>query len=69
MLCGRPRGRDWDGVVKEMTHALLRSGEQAKLEPMGLSHRRGYYPTLSSGVSYGGGQTVGIFCHAVASLA
>jgi hypothetical protein len=60
MLCGRPRDGGWDAVVREMTRVLLKGGQEANLKLKDLSHRRGYYPALSSGVSYGGGQTVSI---------
>ena len=66
MLCGRPRGGDWDSVVKEMTRVMLRGGGQANVGPTGLSHRRGRYSALSLGVSYGGGQTVGTVYHDIA---
>jgi|SRR5882762_2553672 len=58
MLCRRPKDGNWDRVVEEMTRVLLGAREQANLKPEDLSHRRGHYPALSTGVSYGGGQTV-----------
>ncbi|KAI0038445.1 hypothetical protein FA95DRAFT_1505673, partial [Auriscalpium vulgare] len=57
-LAGRPVGDDtWDDdcvdAYDEMTDAL---GE-LKLSPDERFHRRGDYPAITTGISYGGGQT------------
>ena len=55
VLAGRPKGEDWDDVHQRMSD-LLRDAP-CHLETV-RQERRGDFVSLSTGVSYGGGQTV-----------
>jgi len=55
MLAGRPQGDDWDNVQQRMSDLLQDAPHQ--LEAV-RRERRGDFVSLSTGVSYGGGQTV-----------
>lgn len=57
ILAGRPQGQDWDQVHAGMSSLL----EQARSNVQGFhKERRGKFVSLSTGVSYGGGQKVGL---------
>ncbi|KAH7918686.1 hypothetical protein BV22DRAFT_993901, partial [Leucogyrophana mollusca] len=58
VLAGRPDDPTWDDVVEDATKALHEAGLAAKIPVKKRRHRRGEYPALAAGVSYGGGQTV-----------
>ncbi|KAJ7862735.1 hypothetical protein B0H14DRAFT_3444452 [Mycena olivaceomarginata] len=50
---------DWSNVIKESVKAFVRARRSAKCQGLwspGASHRRGGYFTLTTGVSFGGGQ-------------
>ncbi|KAH0826842.1 hypothetical protein J3R83DRAFT_4373 [Lanmaoa asiatica] len=57
ILAGRPQGQDWDQVHLQMGVILEQAGSNVQ-----GSHkeRRGSFVSLSTGVSYGGGQTAGL---------
>jgi hypothetical protein len=62
ILLGQPDDPDWANVVKEAARALrraCRSAMRAGIWCPGSSHRRGTYYSITSGVSFGGGQKVG----------
>jgi len=56
VLAGRPSANDWDQVHTHMSSLLEQAG--AKAVPT-RCERRGKFTSLSVGVSYGGGQSVG----------
>ncbi|KAK7029973.1 hypothetical protein R3P38DRAFT_3188898 [Favolaschia claudopus] len=61
ILLGRPEEEDeWDEVIArlvELFNRVRRSGEKSRaFRPKDLSHRRGRFAILASGVSFGGGQ-------------
>ncbi|KAI0038255.1 hypothetical protein FA95DRAFT_1578318, partial [Auriscalpium vulgare] len=57
-LAGRPVGDDtWDDDCVSAYDDLNDGLQQLKLTPDQTYHRRGNYPALSMGISYGGGQT------------
>lgn len=61
-FAGRPRGKDWDDVIKRLQVAL----EEARATGLAtgafkaadLHGRRGSFLAFASGVSFGGGQKV-----------
>lgn len=62
VLAGRPQGPDWDAVHKGMSDVL----EDLPVNIQGRrKERRGSFVSLSTGISYGGGQTVRTCQHAV----
>ena len=59
MLAGRPQDDDWDDVHAQMSAHLEDAGGEVQCP---RKERRGDFISLSTGVSYGGGQTVSV-CH------
>ncbi|KZT03240.1 uncharacterized protein LAESUDRAFT_660356 [Laetiporus sulphureus 93-53] len=55
-LAGCPRDPQWGDVAKEAGDFILRSKELCVFSPKQATHRRGNYPSLAEGISYGGGQ-------------
>lgn len=57
ILAGRPEADDWEAVQRDAQRHM----EEARMRLTGSyrssQHRRGAFATLSTGVSYGGGQT------------
>lgn len=61
VLVGKPKDTaGWDRVNAQVQEAFDGARASYKLDPKQKSHRRGEYPTISAGISYGGGQKVGI---------
>ena len=59
VVAGRPRDREgWDMVERDATQALREAREACSLSAQQSDHRRGRFPALAVGVSYGGGQRV-----------
>jgi hypothetical protein len=58
VLAGRPRGDDWDIVVGEAGEQIREARGQCQFTEKQAHHRRGDFPALAVGISYGGGQTV-----------
>ncbi|KAH9857668.1 hypothetical protein C2E23DRAFT_805249 [Lenzites betulinus] len=56
VLAGRPEDPAWDGVVREANIAMHRARRRCRFRRPDVAHRRGSYPTLARGVSFGGGQ-------------
>ena len=56
MLVGRPDDTTWDQNGVEAAKAMNIAQMQGKFPC--TSHRRGKYPTVANGLSYGGGQKV-----------
>jgi hypothetical protein len=56
LLAGRPRDPAWSEVEKNASDAFREAGPQCEFSPEELEHRRGHFPALKAGVSYGGGQ-------------
>ena len=54
MLAGQPRDQNWSEVGQSASDA----GPQCDFAPDDLDHRRGAFPALRAGVSFGGGQKV-----------
>ncbi|KAF7984935.1 hypothetical protein HWV62_9851 [Athelia sp. TMB] len=55
---GRPEASDWGAVIHEASCAILAASCLCTFAPDDLHHRRGGFPALAVGASYGGGQTV-----------
>ncbi|KAI0643566.1 hypothetical protein C8Q79DRAFT_1012149 [Trametes meyenii] len=60
VLAGRPEDTSWDEVVKEANRAMEATAKKCTFQEQHLNHRRGFFPALATGFSYGGGQKV---CH------
>jgi hypothetical protein len=64
VLVGRPRDKDWDRIIQEamaeMEEVRKLGMEQDAFDEKCLNNRRGNFVTLSTGVSFGGGATVGL---------
>lgn len=54
VLAGRPNAEDWDGVISEMSEAMV----AASKSPGVPAHNRGNYAAINAGLSFGGGQRV-----------
>jgi hypothetical protein len=58
MLAGQPRDQNWSGVYQSASDDLRDAGPQCDFAEDDLDHRRGAFPALRAGVSFGGGQKV-----------
>ncbi|KAI9061264.1 hypothetical protein FKP32DRAFT_1533454, partial [Trametes sanguinea] len=56
VLAGRPRNSDWDEVNKDLQDVFETTREAYGLTAKQISHRRGEFPAVTCGISYGGGQ-------------
>jgi hypothetical protein len=57
ILGGKPEDENWQGVQDEAQELLQGIRHRLSEPKKGNVHRRGNFPTLRCGVSYGGGQT------------
>ena len=55
VLAGRPRGDDWEDMHTRMSSLMEHAGDQVQ---NARPERRGNFVSISTGVSYGGGQMV-----------
>lgn len=58
MCAGQPRDDDWDTVHTDGIHAFEHAAKRCRFTSKQSSHRRGAFPALATGVSFGGGQKV-----------
>jgi hypothetical protein len=58
VLAGRPKDDSWEDITGEACHAMEKAREKCVFRDADREHRRGSYPCLAVGVSYGGGQKV-----------
>ncbi|KAI0665414.1 hypothetical protein C8Q78DRAFT_986567 [Trametes maxima] len=56
VLAGHPVDSSWDEVVKEANRAMEAAAKKCMFQDEHLNHRRGFFPALATGFSYGGGQ-------------
>ncbi|KAI0056877.1 hypothetical protein BV25DRAFT_1776950, partial [Artomyces pyxidatus] len=56
VLAGRPKSGDWQGTCTRAYDSLDKARESLRL-PDDMQHRRGCYPSVNVGISYGRGQT------------
>ncbi|KAI0676635.1 hypothetical protein C8Q78DRAFT_961166 [Trametes maxima] len=64
VLAGRPVDASWDAVVREANQAMEATAKKCCFQEQHLNHRRGFFPALATGFSYGGGQKMpGNFCN------
>jgi hypothetical protein len=59
-LAGRPRER-WDGVFRGTAGEIRAARDECMFTTKQKDHRRGQFPALAVGISYGGGQKVSYF--------
>jgi len=57
VLAGQPVDENWPEVQQQGADCLEEARLQCNVSSYGFKHRRGAFPTLRCGVSYGGGQT------------
>ncbi|KAK7020599.1 hypothetical protein VNI00_017728 [Paramarasmius palmivorus] len=50
-------GPGWDSVIQQIQGILRDTFTSIRLPPDSLDHRRGHFPALAMGISFGGGQT------------
>lgn len=60
LLAGRPKSTSWGDRMRTLGQALDAARQKVSFVGQG-DHRRGTYPTYSTGLSYGGGATVSVF--------
>jgi hypothetical protein len=61
VLAGRPAGDGWqDRVNVEATQVLESAREKLHFKEEEIHHRRGPFPATDWGISFGGGQQVGL---------
>ncbi|KAG2737102.1 hypothetical protein P692DRAFT_201733700, partial [Suillus brevipes Sb2] len=58
VLAGQPRDDDWELAVSRACAAMEDARSRCAFKVCDTQHRRGLYPCLAAGVSYGGGQQV-----------
>ncbi|KAI0359019.1 hypothetical protein OH77DRAFT_1128116 [Trametes cingulata] len=58
VLVGRPRSDSWDTINEEMQAVFELAREAYQVPAAQQAHRRGNFTVATSGISYGGGQTV-----------
>jgi hypothetical protein len=58
MCAGRPRDDDWGTVQLDGVDAIEKVASQCSFSTKQSNHRRGEFPALATGVSFGGGQKV-----------
>ncbi|THU94033.1 hypothetical protein K435DRAFT_610178, partial [Dendrothele bispora CBS 962.96] len=56
VLVGRPRGSEWGQVADAAAQKLEETRSRCSWAAKQLSHRRGNFLALTTGISYGGGQ-------------
>ncbi|KAI9068801.1 hypothetical protein FKP32DRAFT_1560975, partial [Trametes sanguinea] len=56
VLAGRPRDSNWDQVNKDLQSIFETTREAYALTSKQTIHRRGDFPAVTCGISYGGGQ-------------
>lgn len=56
VLAGRPSDGSFIKAADSAFQAMLREGNTAGFGPGGVKHRRGLFPALNVGISYGKGQ-------------
>ncbi|KAJ2968067.1 hypothetical protein NUW54_g13326 [Trametes sanguinea] len=56
VLAGRPRDQSWDNVNGELQKLFDITRDAYQLTSQQISHRRGAFPAVTCGISYGGGQ-------------
>ncbi len=60
VVVGQPNDADWPSVRKSALAALLSARKRCRFSKKMCMHRRGQFPALSTGISFGGGQQVRI---------
>lgn len=60
VLAGQPDDPTWNTVNEDASNLLEDLRPKCKLTKEQCQHRRGKFPALSIGISYGGGQQVGM---------
>ena len=58
ILAGRPNDQSYLNDLGEVEKAMHSARERLKFPEGSTDHRRGLYPHLSTGISYGGGSKV-----------
>ncbi|KJA15174.1 hypothetical protein HYPSUDRAFT_149526, partial [Hypholoma sublateritium FD-334 SS-4] len=58
ILAGHPNDKEWDSIQRSCHSAMLSAKTRCTFLKKAVRHRRGHYPSLSVGISFGGGQKV-----------
>ena len=59
LLAGKPSAPTWERKMKTLAHAMDSARLKMSFRDEQTAHRRGDYPTVTTGISYGGGAMVG----------
>jgi hypothetical protein len=60
-LAGQPNDPQWDGVSDGAAKDIHNVGEACSFTAKQEKHRRGSFPALAVGVSFGGGQQISFY--------
>ncbi|KAM6490217.1 hypothetical protein JOM56_014194, partial [Amanita muscaria] len=55
-LAGQPRDEDWERLHKKAFRALRSTSKKIMYSKKEVNNRRGHFPTVAHGISFGGGQ-------------
>ena len=58
LLAGRPASETWDICMRELTGKMIMARDALNFVDKEAKHRRGAYPSVNTGISYGGGAKV-----------
>lgn len=58
VLAGKPKGENWDGLMKELEDLLHLAHDGMTFTPKQMATKRGLFPSVSVGNSFGGGSKV-----------
>ena len=58
LLAGRPGPLAWDLKMKKLVGLMGLAKETIRFNEGGVKHRRGRYPSVNTGISFGGGSKV-----------
>ena len=58
LLAGKPSAPTWERKMKTLKHAMDSAKLKMSFREEQTAHRRGKYPTVATGISYGGGAMV-----------
>jgi hypothetical protein len=53
---GQPAEQKWLGAMEDVEGVMKEAREQCSFDSKDLHHRRGPFPALAAGVSFGGGK-------------
>lgn len=58
LLSGRPDAPSWDTTMEQLTGIMSLTRDRMHFDDKEATHRRGFYASVNTGISYGGGAKV-----------